>query len=580
MRLKLIQLRSEPSSFKPLSFHDGVNIIMGERSENGEQDRKQNGVGKTMTVEFLRFALLAEFSKTRVSRIPDGILPEGTVIILDLVVNGEEMQIRRSIAEHDQPVLKRNGNETTFDSRLAAQEEITNCLFASDNNNQCSLRALLAILIRDERSGFQNILNPYDLSEKVPEDLRPHLTIMGISSSPFTEMTTAIASLASKQTAVRELKKTLLAGQVKKLEDIPVILNAEKSASTKIDAALKVLQADPAFESAEEELCTLERELRSQRAKRRALTFRIQQIESIPLAEQVSARDMRELFDGINDSLGEFVEKSFQQAREFQSKIEAYQFTLRKEELENLQKERATLSSSITRLSQRHGALAESVDREGVLKELEIGYDLAQKRSEDYYILKERYQQHQQFSQEIEELKIQRSTAIQSLRQNIDEAKETLNALNETIVSYHQAIQNSARAALNFTYSTSSTAKRPIGLNFKAQDDGSKSVNMVKVFIYDMALILNPSTRDNHPSLLIHDNILEVDQDTTEKILNHLGAIHKEDAKSFQYILTLNSDKVENAEAKENLSIDLDNLKIASLTKNTQFLGKRYEEVE
>lgn len=156
------------------------------------------------------------------------------------------------------------------------------------------------------------------------------------------------------------------------------------------------------------------------------------------------------------------------------------------------------------------------------------------------------------------------------LRTNIDHAKETLNMLNETIVAYHQFIQNSARAALSLTYAKSTRAKHPVGLNFSAQDDGSKSVNMIKVFIYDLAMMLSPATSRNHPGFLVHDNILEVDQDTIERSLNLLGKLHSEDKESFQYIITLNSDKVMSEESLENLTVDIDSLKIASLTVTIQ----------
>jgi len=579
MPIVLKKLYSEPETFKPLVFHAGVNIIMGERSEEGDQARKQNGVGKSLSIEFLRFALLADFAKNRVSRIPEGVLPDETVIILEATVNGSEIQLRRSIKQPDQAELRINGNSPMLDSRKIIQQEFQKLFFANIDNGNTSLRSLLAILMRDERSNFQDILSPYSPKEKIPENLSPHLMLMGIPAAAMTEMQKAISDLKTKMAAKRDLNKRLLEKKnISKIDDIPAVLSEEKEASSKIDVALKSLQADPAFEDAEEELSSLERDLKSLRAKRRSLTYRIQQIESIPLAEQVTANDMKTLFNNIKESLGELVERSFEEARDFQKKIEAYQNTLRQGELKDLQIDRVDIHKDITEKSYRYSELTERVDRNGVLKELKIGYDLASSKSEDYYMLKEQYNRYQDTLREIEELKLLRSSAIQDLRTNIDNAQNTLELLNQTIVKYHRYIQGSAKAALSFTYSTSQTANRPVGLKFTAQDDGSKSVNMVKVFIYDLALMLSPATRDNHPGLLVHDNILEVDQDTIEKTLNLLGDLHSEEKASFQYILTLNSDKVMSAESQKNLTADLEPLKIANLTKNNQFLKKRYEE--
>jgi hypothetical protein len=65
------------------------------------------------------------------------------------------------------------------------------------------------------------------------------------------------------------------------------------------------------------------------------------------------------------------------------------------------------------------------------------------------------------------------------------------------------------------------------------------SVDRTKVFIYDMALMINSHTKVRHPLFLIHDNIFDVDQDTLVESLNYL-AERETDGIDFQYILTLN----------------------------------------
>ena len=41
--------------FDSITFHDGFNIILGEKSESSE---KRNGVGKSIAIEFINFVLL------------------------------------------------------------------------------------------------------------------------------------------------------------------------------------------------------------------------------------------------------------------------------------------------------------------------------------------------------------------------------------------------------------------------------------------------------------------------------------------------------------------------------------------
>jgi uncharacterized protein YydD (DUF2326 family) len=111
----------------------------------------------------------------------------------------------------------------------------------------------------------------------------------------------------------------------------------------------------------------------------------------------------------------------------------------------------------------------------------------------------------------------------------------------------------------------------------RIQDDGSRSINRDKVFIYDMALLFGKPSRVVHPGFLVHDNILEVDQDTLTQCLNYLNE-KMENGLEFQYILTLNLDLIDNPEQREGIKLDIDECRRATFTKSSQFLKQRYQE--
>ena len=78
--------------------------------------------------------------------------------------------------------------------------------------------------------------------------------------------------------------------------------------------------------------------------------------------------------------------------------------------------------------------------------------------------------------------------------------------------------------------------------------------------------------------MLIHDNIFDVDQDTLVQSLNFL-AKQEEKFDDFQYVLTLNRDKIENEERRKLIKLDVQKHKIASFTKKEKFLKKNYQEI-
>ena len=579
MRLRIQRLSCEPPVFDPIEFTDGVNLILGERVEDQEQGRKTNGVGKSLCIEFLHFALLRDYERTRVSRIPEAILPKDFRVVLDLSVNNHEVTIIRSLAAHRRPTMIVDGIRTEFDRLEDAVIYLETLLFEGHPlAGTTTLRQLIALLMRQEESGFQDILQPFPAKKNIPPELRPHFFLMGIDAAALEELEKVIAELDRQKRLLADIRKQLLDGGANKIEDIPMLLNAEGEASRRIEKALKVLQADPAFEAVEKDLVEIERELKAVRANRKELSYRINQIEAIPLPEQISHDDLRLVYERIREGLGDLVQKSFDQAKDFQQTIEGFQRRLQREEMNRLIAERSRLQITIDSLSRRHGELTSQVDRDGALKELEVGLEVASKRAENYYQRHERYEAYVRTDSAVTNLQGQRASALSNLQSEIQSAEEMKRSLDRTIVGLHQKIMLNSQAALQFTYAKSNTALRPVSIELRTQDDGSKSVNMSKVFIYDFALLLDPVTSFNHPGFLVHDNILEVDQDTTERCLNFLAEIQQDRATEFQYILTLNRDKISSEETRKNLELDIDEAKRASFTKQEQFLKRRYQE--
>ena len=78
---------------------------------------------------------------------------------------------------------------------------------------------------------------------------------------------------------------------------------------------------------------------------------------------------------------------------------------------------------------------------------------------------------------------------------------------------------------------------------------------------------------------LVHDNIFDVDQDTLVQCLNYLYK-QEEQYQDFQYILTLNRDKIENEERRKVIDMDITAHQVAVFTKEKKFLKKDYQELE
>ncbi len=94
------RLYSEPAITDPIVFVAGVNIILGEGDITSS---KNNGVGKSLCIEFLNFALLKRKAESRVAKIPKASFNPRTFICVDFVLHGIRYTIKRSLEEAERP---------------------------------------------------------------------------------------------------------------------------------------------------------------------------------------------------------------------------------------------------------------------------------------------------------------------------------------------------------------------------------------------------------------------------------------------------------------------------------------------
>ena len=160
---------------------------------------------------------------------------------------------------------------------------------------------------------------------------------------------------------------------------------------------------------------------------------------------------------------------------------------------------------------------------------------------------------------------------------DIENNRDFINDFIITLLDIHESIMGNKECS--FAIETVDSKKIPVEINLRIYDDGSHSVDRIKVFIYDTALLFNKYTRERHPLFLVHDNIFDVDQDTLVQSLNFL---YEQELMGidFQYILTLNRDKIENEEKSKLINMDIDNHKVAVFTKQNKFLKRDYQETK
>lgn len=578
-RIRLNRLYSENNIFEEITFHDGVNIILGEKyDDRSVKGRKTNGVGKSMSIEFLDFCFLNDYEKSRIVKIPKEVFPVEENVILDLDIGQETVTIKRNRKQADKPILIREGKTVSFDKIQDARDYLTGIIFSKLNGKKVpSFRNLFSILMRDERSEFTDIIKCHDLTKKIPDDLSAHLYLLGFSLEAYKNTIETIREIEAVSTVLTKEKKELTQDGKKKISDVRAELNALEDELQKLEDAIESFKTNESFNAMEADLIELEDLLDQLRKRQKALRYDYEKIRKMPKPEQIDDREIELVYNQFKNDLGNAIVKSLNEVVGFKNKIEEFQRMLVNQKAKELESQLKNIAEQIRILDDEYSEKLKVIDKKGILKNLKVSLKIYEAKKEATSNTKFLFEQYQKNEKKKRMLNLQKTQQLMEIDDEIEQNKKIIDDFTDTILQIHEFIMGNKECSFSIQTIDKARRKIPVELTLRIYDDGSHSVDRTKVFIYDMALLFNQYTGDRHPLFLVHDNIFDVDQDTLVQCLNYLYK-QEEQYQDFQYILTLNRDKIESEEQRKLIQMNIDEHQVAVFTKKKKFLGRDYQE--
>jgi len=575
--IHLQRLYSEPEYFEPIVFENGINLIIGDKSEGSN---KTNGVGKSMCIEFINFCLLKDYTNSRISKIPEKDFPKEVKIVLDLNINGRQLSIIRTRENHENVLIINNTEEKYFDSVNDASKYLQNILFETEDNKIAfpSFRQLLAPLMRDERSEFKDIISTFDTQKRIPPDFMPHLYLLGFDISAYKNYKKVHKDIENQTKHLKKLKEEIERDGLD-IKGVKAKLNALQDEVKKLNSAIDNLRSDEAYNSIHQDLVNLEAELDNLRTRQRAIRYEIKKIETLPKPENISSTELSILYNQFKSGLGDLIEKSLAEMQVFKDKIDNFRNTLVNSRLENLNNELNHLALQIGIKDGIYSEKIKSIDNGKILKDLKTGISVYNKKSEELNKIRYQYTSYEEADKYKKNvLKPQLEEIQLEINKQITDNELIVKSFEQTILDIHEEVMGNKEASFDIKTKNSSSVKDYIEFEMRIDDDGSHSIERTKVFIYDVALLFNENTSKRHPKFLIHDNIFDVDQDTLVQCLNFLSKKEEQYPNDFQYILTINRDKIENEEREKLIHINILEHRRANFTKENRFLKSKYQE--
>ncbi|MGS0649149.1 DUF2326 domain-containing protein [Komagataeibacter melomenusus] len=568
MRIK--RLYTDPELITAIDFEPGVNIVLGESDETSS---KNNGVGKSLCIEFLNFALLKRKSESRVTKIPRENLDPATFICVDLVVGDEIITIRRSIAEAEHPRIIAHGRETIYAKMEDATDYLTEILFRT-RTAQIGFREILGPLIRDERSEFKSLVACFDTKARIPDNYSPHLMLLGIDLKIYRGIKAIQRELEQITAEEQRIKDSVKLIRQKSFGDARSDLNELDEEVEKIREGIDSLENIPAYDIVKDDILAIEDQMDDLRLRKDVLARRIMRLAPLAVEPEIPTDEIQDFYDQLKSGLGTNIVRELREVLSFKAKIEQFQRHLLEEKTRVLDVEMREITKQLSQLDRKYAKLLDVLNQDGELRNLRQTYASFQAKSDELGQLKSFFGRYDQIIIDRQTKKSEIEAQRLLLQASVSTAAEGLRSFEKTILSIHQFIQGNKKASFEVRVTNK---KQVVEIVLRIDDDGSHSVDREKVFIYDVALMLNDYTRARHPGLLVHDNIFDVDDDTLQRSLEYV-LTRAPWGDEQQYILTLNVDRLDHCR-DEPWFYELEQSVVATFTKSQRFLKSHYQEL-
>lgn len=582
--LKKFYFDPNPNNIQPIEFYTGLNLIIGEKSKKNEnwiEAKKMNGVGKSMLIEMINFCLFKDLQKSRVNKIPPTVLSPQTFLCLELDIENKEsiknLIVKRSTSERNSIFIVEAREEKEFEKIEDAKQYLESFLFKdSVIKERPSFRSLLSLVIRDEKTSYDNILYPYVESSKAyfGDVIKPHLYFFDFELS----LVDKVKSFDKKLDTITEVMKSLredIRREGVDPKDIEVYLNELRDKVEKLNFSIKKLQPGEGILQTQQKLKNLEENIRKLISEKVSREYIIKQIKSLPKVEKVNSDEIRTVYNQFKKGLGDLVNKSVEQVQAFQLEIQQFQNYLMTEKLQELNQEVINLEIRIDEIDEKIARIYSKTTAPEHIEDLKNTVTLFREKNSELDKLSSAYNILTAKKGEQKRITRERQISIEALDAQLIELSTKIESFKKDLEKIHEFI--AGNKACHFQIEINEKGKEFINFDYRIKLDGSSGINRIKTFIYDVLLMLNNYTSKKHLGFLIHDNIFaSVGKDDMTKALNYLDSALKNKSK-FQYIVTINKDEFDSS--IKNFNFNYHEKVRATFTREKPFLKREYREI-
>lgn len=546
--MKISRVKSNKESFHEVSFEDGFNVILAERTEGSTSKDSRNGRGKTTLVEIIHFCLGADFKKGALD-IPDLF---GWSFTLDFELEGQPYSVTREVNSPDLIIV--DGDFTnwpikpTYDdlnkfhhlTRNQWCHVLGNLVFdlpLESKTYSPTFRNLISYFARRGVEGFQTPLTYFRNQQEWSKQVH-NAYLLGLGM----EYPTKFQELKDEEKNTKKIKKIAGKGYFKDIVGSIGELEAERATKTQEVAEfrknLDSFKVHPEYLHIQTEADNLTQEIQKLvNSQYMDDVLKKRYTDALSSEDDVSLSAVSSVYEETGLHFPQPLTKTLEEVHDFHMTILTNRRSYLGTEIEKLTKAIEGKSEKIRELSeqraeqlsvlQSHGALEEHSRLSGRLANLESELES----------IKLRLKSLKEFDDRITDLQIRMKDLLRLAKQDLEERRELIDS---AIIFFNENAKT-----LYESGGTLAIEIKEAGYSFKPEIEHARSqgIGYMRVFCYDL-MLTELQIKLSKQDFLIHDSTVfdGVDERQFAKALELAAGKAKEFG--FQYICLLNSDVV------------------------------------
>jgi len=541
----------DDSRFKGLSFKQGFNVVLAEKSPEATDKQTRNRAGKSSLLDIIHFLLGSNCDKDSIFRSE---LLRAATFGLEFDLGGRLTRVERSGARPSP--LKVEGdpaqwsiaptvrNDDTLLSNDNWRSVLAKAMFGLDDFEESwspTFRSLISYFVRRDREG--------GMADPMAQSRKQQLADQQVNISFLIGLDWSVPrqwqQVRDREKSLEQIKKGMKEGAFGAVIDSAASLKSDliiaQDRTRKLKTAVASFKVLEQYRDLEREASTLTKrlaELADENLLDRRYLAELEQsiVEEIPPAPD----DLQRLYKEAGVLLPDLVKKRFEDASLFHESVVRNRRAYLKAEVEAAKQRITGRDSEKGKLDARRSEVMTILKSAGALEHFTALQGELTKAEAHAETLRQKFNAAEALETGNLKLKVERAQLVERLHQDYTEQAAVIEKAVLTFTDISSRLYEDDKAG---SLTITPTENGPL---FEANMPGvkSKGVNNMRIFCFDMMLMLLSLERGRSPGFLIHDSHLfdGVDERQVGKALAVGAELAKEHG--FQYIVTMNSDAV------------------------------------